>query len=93
MAKKAPNTLKVSELTDAAGAAIITGLTKSRIHQLAEHGLLPVYIFIDGDLVQAEGTERQGKIALFNRYDLAPFRKSDRSKGGRPRKSSFTTSQ
>jgi hypothetical protein len=93
MAKKPPATLKVSDLTDTAGAVTITGLTRSRIHQIAEHGDIPVYIFQGGELVEAEGDERQGRIALFNRYDLAIFRKSDHSKGGRPRKSSLTTSQ
>jgi hypothetical protein len=93
MAKKPPATLKIADLTDTSGAVTITGLTRSRIHQLAEHGDIPVYIFMDGELVEAEGIERQGKIALFNRYDLSKFRDTDRRKGGRPRKSSLTTSQ
>lgn len=92
MAKKPPQDLRIADLTDSAGATEITKLTRSRLHQLVDDFAIPTYIFLNGDLVQAEDKEHRGKLTLFNRYDLAPFIKADHSKGGRPRKSSLTTS-
>src|SRR4051812_15434861 len=90
MAKKPPVDLRAVDLVDAKGAARILGCTVSRVHQYAEDGRLKTYIFVDGDLVEAEGKERQGQIAVFNRYEVGNLKPKINHKGGRPRKNEFS---
>jgi hypothetical protein len=90
MAKKARTDLKATDLVDAHGASTILGCTPSRIHQYAQDERLKTYIFLDGEFVEAEGEERQGKISMFDRYDVARLPRQNR-KGGRPRKYQVAT--
>lgn len=92
MAKIPPATLLARDLVDAHGASRIAGCSRSRIHQYAQEGRLTTYIFQNGDLVEAEGEERQGQIALFSRYEVAQLPRHNPHKGGRPRKTNLTTS-
>jgi hypothetical protein len=93
MARKIAADMKASDLIDTEGAKDILHCTKSRVHQLAQEGKLKAYIFIDGELVEAEGIERQGKIALFNRYEVGDMRNKMPGRGRRKKETSLPTSQ
>jgi hypothetical protein len=92
MAKRPPTELRAIDLVDAHGAMRILGCTRSRVHQYANEGRLTTYFFLDGDLVEAEGQERAGQISIFNRYEVGNLAASIHHKGGRPRKTSLSTS-
>ena len=93
MARILPAGLLARDLTDTLGATRILNCTKSRIHQLAQEGKLTAYVFIDGELVEAEGLERQGKIALFNRGSVYELRPHMPGRGRKKKETSFPTSQ